>query len=175
MLRFASNDVVGACVTILAARFRPSFEASHPRKNRGRRECRVQAAPASLACKESALCARRQQQGSRSKRHSLRSDLRLIRALPGYRWCTALVRLATIAREIVHELDTSVGVSGPRGLAVRHSLIRPRRSALSQQHPSHPAPTSVTIAIRPSDGGGMRGYNHIFSEKRKNNIFREGA
>jgi hypothetical protein len=48
------------------------------------------------------------------------------------------------------ELDTSVGVSGPHDFAVRgqcHSSAR--YCALDMPRPSHPASTSVTIAIRP--------------------------
>src|SRR6185437_5532184 len=65
--------------------FRPSLASTEPSKKGGRRECRVQAAPASLACKGSALYARKQPQGSQNNRHSLRNGLRLIRDLPGVR------------------------------------------------------------------------------------------
>ena len=68
------------------------------------------------------------------------------------------------------QLDASVGASGPHGFAVRASATRleaPRR-------PPHPAPTSVTIAIRPSwqgrDGARYRliwvfGKTEIISKK----------
>jgi len=70
-------------------------------------------------------------------------------------WCYGLLRdlpgvpglLATVAREIVHELDPSVGGSGPHGLTVRHDV--PRQT----HHRVHRIPllTFVTIAKRPSD------------------------
>jgi hypothetical protein len=68
--------------------------------------------------------------------------LRLIRALPGVPGL-----IASVTREIVHGLDPSVGRSGPRDFAVRVDAAR----LPAPTRPSHPAPTSVTIAIRPSD------------------------
>src|SRR5215472_1826271 len=56
---------------------------------------------------------------------------RLLRALPGVSGL-----LATVAREIVHELDPSVEGTGPHGLTVRRRVIR----LLTRRHPSHPAP-----------------------------------
>jgi hypothetical protein len=49
------------------------------------------------------------------------------------------------------KLDASVGASGPHGFAVRVSTIRQAR----RPRPPHPAPTSVTIMIRPSVWDGM--------------------
>ena len=56
------------------------------------------------------------------------------------------------ARSSPHELDASVGASGPHDFAVRK--LRPRLQA----HPASTAsrPTSVTIAKRPSRGTGPR-------------------
>jgi hypothetical protein len=45
-----------------------------------------------------------------------------------------------------YKLDASVGASGPHGFAVRISTLRLRAPI----RPSHPAPTLVTIAKRPS-------------------------
>src|SRR5262245_45681203 len=74
------------------------------------------AAPASLACKGNALCARKQRQGSRDNRHSLRDGLRLIRALlgvPGF--------LATVAAQARHPRSL-IPASGDQDHAI--SLVR---------------------------------------------------
>ena len=66
---------------------------------------------------------------------------RLLRALPGVSGL-----LATVAREIVHELDPSVEGTGPHGLTVHNSALRQTR------HHVHRIPRQriVTIAKRPS-------------------------
>ena len=48
------------------------------------------------------------------------------------------------------KLDTSVGVSGPHDFAVRFKRLRQRAISVHRI----PRPTSVTIAKRPSRGGG---------------------
>src|SRR3979490_706584 len=53
------------------------------------------------------------------------------------------------------QLDASVGASGPHDFAVRFSILRPALACLTLPRPSHPAPTSVTIAKRPSVWDGM--------------------
>src|ERR1700761_7580260 len=74
---------------------------------------------------------------SRNNRHSPRNGLRLIRALPGVPGL-----LASVGRWLVtSELDTSVGVPGPRDFAVRSRFIR----RVKLPRPSHPAPRFVTI------------------------------
>jgi hypothetical protein len=50
--------------------------------------------------------------------------------------------------DISAKFDVSVETSGPQDFAVRYRAIRQRRC----QRPLHPAPTSVTIAKRPSVG-----------------------
>jgi hypothetical protein len=60
--------------------------------------------------------------------------------------------LATVAGGLIRRLDTSIGVSGPHGFAVRET----RRSSRAHPRPPHPAPTFVTIASAPlaeQDGG----------------------
>jgi hypothetical protein len=64
------------------------------------------------------------------------------RALPGEPGFVATV----IGRKSFCRLDPSVGGSGPHDFAVR---LSPARLALPSR-PSHPAPTSVTTAKRPS-------------------------
>jgi len=70
----------------------------------------------------------------------------------------------------LHELDTSVGVSGPHDFAVR--IRRPRLKAPSASTASRPA--LVTIAKRPSSGTGRHrntsastSASSAFSENRK--------
>jgi hypothetical protein len=60
--------------------------------------------------------------------------------------------LATVAPEKLasQELDASVGASGPHAFAVRLSAVRYRRIRVHRI----PPPTFVTIAKRPSRGGG---------------------
>ncbi len=143
---------------------------NHPRATRGRGECRVPNAPAA-SC---ALCSFSMHTsihsgGTGNIRHSPRNGFNsLLRALPGDR---ALLppSFAGLARA----LDASVGAPGPHAFAVRapphrksHStvLVPFRRSSneggfsvirlLTLPRPPHPAPTSVTIAKRPSDGAG---------------------
>ena len=51
------------------------------------------------------------------------------------------------------KLDASAGASGPHDFAVRVSAVRQKRFRVH----CIPRPTSVTIAIRPPCGNGMRG------------------
>jgi hypothetical protein len=53
--------------------------------------------------------------------------------------------LATVAGGSLHQLDTSIGVSGPHGFAVRIRRARLQR----HPRPPHPAPTFVTMANAP--------------------------
>src|SRR6185437_4032061 len=106
-----------------------ALQTERPDRVRGRRECRVQAAPARLACKESALCARKQQQGSQNNRHSLRDGLRLIRGLLGVPGLLASVACRSPARLIP--------ASGDRDRTI--SLVRTGHARLSRPaRPSHP-------------------------------------
>src|ERR1700724_1534304 len=70
----------------------------------------------------------------------------LYRALPGARalWPPSSAKVA------FRELDTSVGVSGPRDFAVRVECPRQKH----RPRPPHPTPRFVTTAIRPSSGTG---------------------
>ena len=65
--------------------------------------------------------------------------------------------LVTVARS--RRLDTSIGVSGPHGFVGR---ILTRFVFARQRIHRIPASRFVTIAIRPSSGGGMCGDNHVF-------------
>jgi hypothetical protein len=133
LLRFACDDE-GTHLRIPAAR--PASGCCfnrRPRELRGRRECRALAAPVSLACKGSALCARQAITGQPNIRHSLRSGLRLIRALLGVPCSLAAVAL----RYVPQALDPSLGGSGP------HDFARPlrRRSSGSASSSTATRPT----------------------------------
>jgi hypothetical protein len=64
------------------------------------------------------------------------------------------------------ELDTSVGASGPHDFAVRRSIIRQRCCHVHRV----PPPTSVTIAKRPSKGGGTESIYFCFYLAVKRNF-----
>jgi hypothetical protein len=69
------------------------------------------------------------------------------------------------------KLDASVGASGPHDFAVRKCAVRPHQCwRCGALRPSHPAPTSVTTAKRPSCEAGWR-INKTVSTERRNEIF----
>jgi hypothetical protein len=115
-----------------------------PQKNRGRRECRVRAAPiASCAKVESTRVSRHTYAASR--RHSPRNGFNgFLRALPGDR---ALLSPSPARRGTrLRRLDASVGASEPHDFAVRFNALRLARHSVHRI----PYPTFVTIAKRPS-------------------------
>jgi hypothetical protein len=81
--------------------------------------------------------------------------------------------IASIARRFVAcKLDPSVGRSGPHDLAVRENAFVGARYALSLlTSTASRFLTSVTIAIRPSDGSGMRKGNHVFLKNGRRIFF----
>ncbi len=67
--------------------------------------------------------------------------------------------IASVAREIVHELVPSVGGTGPHGLTVRLERIRLPRQSVHRI----PRSTLVTMAKRPSlPSTGRREIKHVF-------------
>ena len=74
--------------------------------------------------------------------------------------------LVTVARS--RRLDTSIGVSGPHGFVGR---ILTRFVFARQRIHRIPASRFVTIAIRPSSGGGMCGDNHVFPKNGRQIFF----
>jgi hypothetical protein len=98
-------------------------------------------------------------------------------ALPA-QWFTAYTRsprctglLATVASQMI--LRDLIPASGNRDHAI--SLVRSRIARLAiRTRPSHPAPRFVTIAKRPSGGGGMREDNHILRKNGRQLFFLEG-
>ena len=151
-----------------------------PSKDRGRRECRVQAAPmARLQQKTQAAVTTG---SAKTSGIPCAMVLTLIRALLGDRALLppsprGLRRVGPVRADIASSarLDPSVGGSGPHDFAVRQDAFARARCALNiaSVH-CIPPPTSVTIASRPSaEGNGMRERQPYFSEKRKRDIFRE--
>jgi hypothetical protein len=128
--------------------------------------------PRALRAKKMHLCARKQRQGSQVIRHSLRDGLRLIRALLGVPCSLAAVALRYVPQHLIP-------ASGDRDHTI--SLVRERclrrrgKTALSILTSTAPRfQRFVTIAIRPSSGGGMDGGNHIFLENGSNIFSPEG-
>jgi len=109
----------------------------------GSRECRALDAPAALRAKvESTQASHHGHAGN--TRHSPRN---------GFNGCSALSLVTGLSchhrrRDAKHhrQLDTSVGVSGPHGLAVRKisAFVNALLASIASR------PTSVTIAKRPS-------------------------
>src|SRR4029079_12230765 len=129
-----------------------------PPENRGSRECRVRAAPA-VSCAKSgketytSIQVQRRQSGI-----PCAMVLRLIRALLGVPGFLAAVALRFSPQDFIpasgkqdHTISPSAGMLS--SAQARLSIPSVHRI---------PLPTSVTIAIRPSCGGGMRGVNHCF-------------
>src|SRR3954469_9889280 len=117
---------------------------SVPPKTRGRREDRVRAAPA-VSC---ARCTKQNAHEHTGSAETLRPSPR--NGFTAYNVISpATGSLATVIPEkplASHELDTSVGVSGPHDFAVRNSRTRLVRCRVHRI----PHPTFVTIAKRPS-------------------------
>ena len=96
-------------------------------------------------------------------------------------WFTAYFALSPVTglschcrqRNRFHQLDASVGASGPHDFAVRLSAIRLARYSPAWHCCVHriPHPTSVTTAKRPSYRGGMARINKGVSTRRRSEIF----
>jgi hypothetical protein len=163
LLRFARND--GQTHNRdLAACFSPeSFNFVAPLLNRGRRECRVRAAPAVSCAKSCAFRRTRAYRAAEAVRHPLRNGF------------TAYFVLSPVSEFVLS--PSSAGhfpltwhqqrVSGPHNLAVRLGVFVQRANArLTPKRPPHPWPNAslaqriVTIAKRPSCGQGRREKCH---------------
>src|SRR2546430_16275492 len=113
--------------------FRPSDANSlPPSQKRGRRECRVRAAPA-VSCAKLCIVGAHEHTGQR--KHSdipCAMALRLTSCSP--RW-SGLVVTVTPEKLASHELSASIAAPGPHDFAVRS-----RTFAFGPLRPSHPAP-----------------------------------
>ncbi len=137
-----------------------------PSKNGGRREHRMLAAPAGLACKRNAFCARKHRQGSRHNRRSLRNGFTAYTWSPRSTGLVSLRRLALVTPGLIP-------ASGNRDRTISPSATC--ASSLRTSRPSHPAPRQVTIG-RNAPLAGRDGRNiHLILSSEKANYFREGA
>jgi hypothetical protein len=102
----------------------------------------MRAAPAVSCAMCTRRCAHEHTGSAEAIRHSLRDGFTVSFVLSPV---TGFV--ATVAREKLasHELDASVGASGPHDFTVRFSAVRQRHI-----HVHHTLPRVVTIASRPS-------------------------
>jgi hypothetical protein len=118
-------------IGVLAAYLREIFQIASPSEVRGRRECRVRAAP-EVPC---AICKRmrtRAYRAAESIRHSLRDGFTTYSALS-----LVIGFLATIAPEKLASqvLDASTEASGPHAFVVRVSAPRQRRLRVHRNPP----------------------------------------
>ena len=130
-----------------AARYARALIKLFRPENGGTGECRVPVAPAAARGVVNTRVSHHGYTGSPGipARNGFNGFLR---ALPGDR---ALLSPSLANR--IRKLDASVEASGPHDFAVRRKRFRQRRC----QRPSHPFPTFVTIAKRPSEGrDGMK-------------------
>jgi hypothetical protein len=129
----------------------PEFCNSHLALFRGRRECRAPGAPA--AARVVVVNTRVSHHGhTGNARHSPRNGFTTYFVL------SPVIGLSCHRhrRNCFHQLNASVEASGPHDFAVCFSAIRQRRYSIHRI----PAPTSVTIAIRPSGGQEQRRNSH---------------
>ena len=137
---------------------RPGLDDTHPRKQRGRRECRVKASPmARLQQKKQAAVTTG---SARSTGIPCAMVLRLIRDLLGDR---AFLPPSS-ARSSSRELSLSVGRPGPHDFAVRIGSLVFIEAICVHRVPRY---TFVTIAIRPSWSRRDEVKKTWISEKQK--------
>ena len=116
-------------------------------------------------------------------RHSLRDGVTAYSGLSPETGLCCLRRLPITAcraregpRSPIDRLDPSIGGPGPHAFAVREECFRPRVKRAEHPHVHRlPLPTSVTIAIRPSCGGGMRADNHVFPKNGRGIFYAKGV
>ena len=130
----------------LAARCARVVQPVYPPKTRGRRECRMRAAPAiSCAVVEKEVHTSIQGSGEHPT-FPAQWLYGLWRALLG----ESMLCCHRRRRDTSRQLDARLRASGPHVFAVRSRAVRYRR----YQRPPRPVPTIVTIMIRPSGGTG---------------------
>jgi hypothetical protein len=117
-----------------------------PLGKRGRRECRMLAAPAASRTKVESTRVNHHRYAE-TLRHSLRNGFTAYTCSPR---CTGLD--SHRRPWTVHALDPSVGGSGPHAFAVRTGQARHTRPP----RPPHSTPTFVTVAKRPSIRDGTK-------------------
>ena len=139
-----------------------------PLLKRGRRECRVRAAPAVSCAKKCAIGAH---EHTGERKHSdipCATALRLTSCSP--RW-SGLVVTVTPEKRASHGLSASIAAPGPHDFAVRSRTIRLWTAASIASR----APRVVTMAIRPSGGRETAGVILLIFRNAKRNIFAWGT
>jgi hypothetical protein len=127
---------------------RPKFSKSSAPKNRGRRECRMRAAPA-ISCAVAQNKVHTSIQGSGEHPTFPAQWLYgLWRALLGESMLCCHRRPSEALAS--SELDARLRASGPHVFAVRSRAVRYRH----YQRPPRPVPTILAIMMRPSGGTG---------------------
>src|ERR1700754_2207189 len=130
--------MTGSYARVLAACFSPeSFKFVVPLKNRGRRECRVRAAPAVSCAKSCAFGAHEHTGERRTLRHPLRNGFTAYFVLSPV---SGLVVTVTPEKLASQELDASIAAPGPHAFAVRERRFvqRKKRLTLPASTASHP-------------------------------------
>ena len=168
------------CVRDLATQFASKLCISLSLSlKRGRRECRVRAAPA-VSCAKNCTVGAHEHTGER--KHSdipCATALRLTSCSP--RW-SGLVVTVTPEKLASHELDASIAAPGPHDFAVRSrpgfakrlrraTAIRLWRAASIASR----AQRVVTMAIRPSGGHETAMFIILIFRNAKRNIFARGT
>ena len=143
-------------------------------KRRGRRECRVPAAPAASRAKLNKAHERSRHRFTRLARHSLRDGFTAYSVISPatnsscHRRQQIESALRPVGRKLPPRTWHQQRVSGPHGFTVRFNAVRlsRRRRSRGSSRPAKalrarrcrvhriPCPTSVTIAIRPSSRAG---------------------
>ena len=164
MPRLKRGMTIEGCASAFPRQDLPELLRRSPSKTRGRRECRVRAAP--MAACASVESTRVSNQGHTAiNRHSLRDGFNgLYRALPGDR--------ALLPPSFADRSTTLASASGRQDHTSLPSADKPTRLVNRRVH-RIPLPTSVTTAKRPSCGNGTAGriHNFWFSESE---IFARG-
>jgi hypothetical protein len=108
-------------IRVLATRCARGLRIFRTLENRGRRESRVRAAPAVSCAMCTKRCAHEHTGPAEASRLSLRDGFTAYTALSPVTGFLATVIPEKLAS---HELDTSIGVSGPHDFAVRIGAVR---------------------------------------------------
>ena len=135
----------------------------HPR-SRGRRECRVRAAPAVSCAKDCAIGAHEHTGQRRTLRHPLRNGFTAYNALSPVSGLVVTVALEKLASK---ELSASIAAPGPHDFAVRSRTIRLWTAASIASR----AQRVVTMAIRPSGERETVSYIVLICRNCKRKIY----
>src|SRR5450631_2973342 len=122
------------CVRILATQSARGFQVTFALENRGRRECRMRAAPA-ISCAMVEVVRTRAYRAAEAIRHSLRNGFTTYFVLSPVNGFLATVAPKKLASQ---ELDASAAASGPHDFTVRSRAVRYRH----YQRPPRPIPRS---------------------------------